>query len=134
MSEQSAPRSSALDLEILELDPSPTFVIRVGESALEFAFIFCNKAFRRQNFKKRVEEQERPAFLFRSWAQAVGAYNPHHDFAERRWYAQEVGTDLSWKIVRVVENLWCGRTVARRQAKCGQPMKHTPFTATTTPV
>lgn len=36
--------------------------------------------------------------------------------------------------VRVVENLWCGRTVARRQAKCGQPMKHTPFTATTTPV
>ena len=105
MSEQSAPRSSALDLEILELDPSPTFVIGAGESALEFEFIYCNKAFRHQDLKKRVEEQERPAFLFRSWAQAVGAYNPHHDFAERRWYAQEVGTDLSWKIVRVVENL-----------------------------
>ena len=105
MSETGAPRLSALDLEALELDPSPIFVIRVGESALEFAFIFCNKAFRHQDLKKRVEEQERPALLFRSWAQAIGTYNPHHDFAERRWYAQGAGKDRSWKIVRVIENL-----------------------------
>lgn len=105
MSEKGAPRSSALDLEVLELDPSPTFVIGTGESALDFAFIYCNKAFRHQDFKKRVEEQERQALLFRCWAQAIGSYKPYHDFAERRWYAQEAGKDLSWKIIRVVENL-----------------------------
>ena len=104
MSETGASRSSTLDLETLEADPSPTFVIRVGDTALEFAFIFCNKAFRHQNLKERIEEQE-AGLRFRSWAQAIKTYNPHHDFADRKWYAQEAGKDRSWKIVRVIENL-----------------------------
>ncbi|KAF2995051.1 Histidine kinase [Curvularia kusanoi] len=99
----STPQSSALDLEALELDPSPTFVIRIGQSALKFAFVYCNEAFRSQDFNKQVEEQERSALLFRSWAQAVGDYRPYHDFAERRWFAQDAGKDRSWKIVRAAE-------------------------------
>lgn len=89
-----------LDLEALEDDPAPTFVIRIGQSAVEFAFIFCNEAFRNQGFKQRVRESKRPALLFRSWAQALGDYKPQHDFAGRRWFSQEAGRDKSWKIVR----------------------------------
>ena len=63
--------ATLLDLEILESDPVPTFVIKTGQDALEFAFKFCNEAFRREGFKGRVEEQTRTSLLFRSWTQAL---------------------------------------------------------------
>ncbi|KAJ4983893.1 hsp90-like protein [Stagonosporopsis vannaccii] len=98
--EPGPPRTSHLDLETLEFDPAPTFLIRIGQVAAEFALIYCNEAFRCQNFRESVEAQTRSALLFRSWAQALGDYKPHHDFAERRWFSQEAGRDQSWKVIR----------------------------------
>lgn len=104
-SEPGPPPFSPLDLEALESDPTPTFVLRTGQSALAFAFIFCNEALRRGTLKERIEEQSRPALMFRSWAQALGDYKPHHDFAEKRWFSQEAGSNGTWKIIRAGETL-----------------------------
>lgn len=95
----------SLDLEILEADPTPTFVIKIGQSVLEFAFVFCNEAFRREGFRECVEGQDRAALLFRSWAQALGNYTLQHEFQGRRWCAQEAGKDRTWKVVRAAEIL-----------------------------
>lgn len=95
--------TSPLDLEALETDPAPTFVLRIDQSALDFAFVFCNEAFRRSTLRKHVEGQDRSALLFRSWAQALGDYKPQHDFAEKRWSSQEAGSDRTWKIIRAGE-------------------------------
>ncbi len=89
-----------LDLETLEYDPAPLFVIRTGQSTTGFAIIFCNEAFRSENFKERIEAQNRSALLFRSWAQALGDYKPHHEFGDRRWYAYETGRDRRLKVIR----------------------------------
>lgn len=96
---------SLLDLEALETDAAPTFVIRIGQGVLDFEFVFCNKRFRHDGFRERVEEQSRAALLFRSWAQALGDYKPQHDFQERRWTSQEAGRNRDWKIIRVAEVL-----------------------------
>lgn len=97
-------QTSHLDLEALEFDPAPTFVIRISQFATAFTLIYCNEAFRYQHLKERVERQSRSALLFRSWAQALKDYKPYHDFAERRWVSQEAGRDRSWKIVRAGES------------------------------
>ncbi|XPT00456.1 hypothetical protein M3J09_009609 [Ascochyta lentis] len=98
-------QSSSLDLVLLELDPAPTLVIRTGQEILSFEIVFCNAAFRHGKLQARVEEHNRAALLFRSWAQALGDYKPHHDFHEKRWTAQEVGPRLAWKIIRATEVL-----------------------------
>jgi PAS domain-containing protein len=106
MSSNSEPhRTTSLDLETLESDPVPTFVIRIGQDALEFAFKFCNEAFRREGLKGRVKEQNRAALLFRSWTQALGEYKPQYDFQGRRWFSQEAGKNRTWKVIRAAEFL-----------------------------
>lgn len=104
-SESGPPRSSPLDLEALESDPTPTFVLKVDQSARDFAFIFCNEALRSGTLKEHIEEESRPALMFRSWAQALGDYKPQHEFAEKRWFLQEAGSDRTWKIIRAKETL-----------------------------
>ncbi|UPX20646.1 uncharacterized protein EKO05_0010873 [Ascochyta rabiei] len=96
-------QSSSLDLVTLELDPVPTFVIRTGQELLEFEFVFCNAAFRRGEFQARVEDRNRAALLFRSWAQALGDYKPQQDFRGKRWTSQHAGPGLAWKIIRATE-------------------------------
>lgn len=106
MSPNSDPtQTTSLDLDILEDDPIPTFVIKIGQDALKFAFAFCNEAFRREGLVAQTEEQNRTAILFRSWAQALGDYKPYHDFQGRRWVAQEAGKHQSWKVVRAAETV-----------------------------
>jgi PAS domain-containing protein len=97
------PPTTSLDLDILDDDPVPTFVIRTGQHALDFSFAFYNEAFRRGGFEAKVEEQNRTAILFRSWAQALGDYKPHHDFQGQRWLPQEAGKHRTWKIIRATE-------------------------------
>jgi PAS domain-containing protein len=99
------PQPSSLDLETLESDPVPTFVLKTGLDILEFDLLFCNEAFRREGFRQRVGEQNRSALLFRSWSQALGDYNPQHDFQQRRWVAQEAGKNGTWRIIRAVKLL-----------------------------
>jgi PAS domain-containing protein len=99
-----APQTS-LDLDALESDSAPIFVIKIGQGVLKFEFIFCNEAFRHSGFRERIAEQSRPALLFRSWAQALGAYKPQHDFQERRWTSNEAGKDRTWRVIRVTEVL-----------------------------
>ncbi|KAJ4349146.1 hypothetical protein N0V95_004841 [Ascochyta clinopodiicola] len=96
-------QSSSLDLVSLELDPTPTFVIKTGQEILQFEFVFCNAAFRRGGYRARVEDCDRAALLFRSWAQALGDYKPQQDFHEKRWTSQEAGPSLAWKIIRATE-------------------------------
>ncbi|KAF1925275.1 putative histidine kinase HHK8p [Didymella exigua CBS 183.55] len=95
--------TTSLDLDILDEDPVPTFVIRVGQHALDFSFAFCNEAFRREGLVAKVEEQNRTAILFRSWAQALGDHKPHHVFQGWRWFPQEAGKHRTWKIIRAAE-------------------------------
>lgn len=97
------PPITSLDLDILDEDPIPLFVIKIGRDAIDFAFAFCNEAFRREGLAAKVKEQNRAAILFRSWAQALGDYKPHHDFQGRRWLPQEAGRHRTWKIVRAAE-------------------------------
>lgn len=94
--------STLLDLESLESDLAPTFIIEVGQDVLQFDFVFCNAAFRRAGLRKLVEERSRAALLFRSWSQALGDYKPQHDFHERTWVSQEVGKGSTWKIIRAI--------------------------------
>lgn len=94
-----------LDLDTLEEDPIPTFVIKIDQGALDFAFAFCNEAFRREGLKACVEEQNQKAVLFRSWAQVLGYSKPQYEFQGRRWFSQEAGKNRTWKIVRAAEVL-----------------------------
>lgn len=98
------PSITLLDLDTLDEDPIPTFVIRTGRDSIDFAFAFCNEAFRRGGLAAKVKEQNRAATLFRSWAQALGDYKPHYDFQGRRWLPQEAGRNRTWKIVRAAGN------------------------------
>ncbi|KAF2621408.1 hypothetical protein BU25DRAFT_495826 [Macroventuria anomochaeta] len=99
------PQTTFLDLEILESNPDPIFVVKIGQDVLEFAIIFCNEAFRREGFKERVEEQNRTALLFRSWSQALGDYRPQYEFDKKRWFSQEAGKNRRWKVIRAAEVL-----------------------------
>lgn len=94
------PPTPSLDLDILDGDPSPTFVVRIGQDAIDFSLAFCNEAFRREGLAAKVEEQNRAAILFKSWAQALGDYKPHHDFQGWRWLPQEAGKHRMWKVIR----------------------------------
>lgn len=97
------PPTPSLDLDVLYEDPSPTFVIRIGQNAVDFTIAFCNEAFRREGLVAKVEEQNRAAILFRSWAQALGEYKPYYDFQGRKWLPQEAGKHRQWKIVKAAK-------------------------------
>jgi PAS domain-containing protein len=92
-----------LDLEDLESDNAPLFVIRTGELALEFDFLFCNEAFRKLRLRDAVLAQDKVALLFRSWAQALGDFKSRYDFDGRVWHAEVAGRRGDWKIVRADE-------------------------------
>ncbi len=94
--------SPLLNIEALEADSAPTFVIKLGSRPIPFDFIFCNDAFRNNkvSFRQYILADESDAILFRSWAQALGPNKPFHKFFNYRWSAVRAGKDGLWKVVR----------------------------------
>jgi PAS domain-containing protein len=102
----SAERSNTrlLDLEDLDADTAPLFVIKAGDIALDFDFLFCNEVFRKLRLSNPILANDRAALLFRSWAQALGEYKPRYDFGGRVWTAEISGRNGGWKVVRAMES------------------------------
>jgi hypothetical protein len=79
----------AFDLMLMELDVTPTFVIRVGATVLQFDLLYANRAFREGRFREAILAENREALLFRSWAQALGQLvESQHELAGYIWSAQ----------------------------------------------
>jgi PAS domain-containing protein len=98
------PHHPRLDLEDMESDKAPLFVIRTGELALEFEFIFYNEAFRKLHLRDQILAKDKAALLFRSWTQALCDFKPRYDFEGRVWEAEVAGRSGGWKIVRATES------------------------------
>lgn len=104
VSKSPAKHSRTLDLEKLESDPAPVFVVRAGPEALQFDFVYVNETFRRDGLRNIVLEQAKDALLFRSWAQAVGACNERQcNFAGKSWTAETAGRNIAFKVLRGTE-------------------------------
>ncbi|KAF2873238.1 hypothetical protein BDV95DRAFT_676451 [Massariosphaeria phaeospora] len=97
-------REPTLDLDALESDLAPLFVIRVGSEQIPFEILFSNAAFRSRDFGAVVLAKGRNALLFRSWAQAVGPFDRTHDLGGYIWTAELAGKERSWKAVRVEQD------------------------------
>ncbi|KAF1843299.1 uncharacterized protein K460DRAFT_432912 [Cucurbitaria berberidis CBS 394.84] len=95
--------SLRLDLAILEADFMPIFIIKTGSKALDFDIVFCNAAFRTNNFPMSVQAEDRSALLFRSWAQALGNFKPRYEFLCSIWFAEVAGATGGWKLIRMIE-------------------------------
>ena len=91
-----------LDLEILESDPAPTFVIKIGTEPIAFEILFCNEAFRKGGFREIVLAANRDVLLFRSWSQAVGLFKNSYEFGALVWAAEVASRDGNWKAVRAL--------------------------------
>lgn len=77
--------ANPLNLERLEFDPAPCFVVRTGQTTRPFELIFCNEALRVLPARNLILADDKAALLFRSWAQALGDFKPHHEFDGRIW-------------------------------------------------
>lgn len=90
----------SVDLEALETNPKPLFIIRVGTNALAFDLLYANEAFRQRDLREVVLASGKEALLFRSWTQAFGQpVKPTYEFAERTWSAEVVGDRIKMKVV-----------------------------------
>jgi hypothetical protein len=98
----STARISPLDLDALESDPTPIFLIKFGIHAIGFELLFCNGAFRKERLKDVVLTDDSAAIRFRAWAQAADFFDRNHKFAHRRWSARAAGDNGDWKIVSAV--------------------------------
>jgi hypothetical protein len=95
------PRSS--DLEALEFDPAPIFVIRVSTTALKFEILYANQALRTSKLRDAILADDREALLFRSWAQALGRHRaPQSGFSGWTW-SEEVAKSGALKTIRAAE-------------------------------
>lgn len=103
MSTVETPQSGLLDLEVLESDPTPIFIVKTGAIALDFDFLFCNEALRKLRLRDTILGQDTAALLFRSWTQALGEYKPSYQFVDRIWTAELTGRRGDLKIVRAEE-------------------------------
>ncbi|PSN74729.1 hypothetical protein BS50DRAFT_479382 [Corynespora cassiicola Philippines] len=94
------PRQTVIDVDILEADPAPTFVIKIQSTAIAFEILFCNEAFRKRGLQELVLADDRSALLFRSWAQATFGFETTHALGGRIWHAEVAGRNGSWKVVK----------------------------------
>jgi PAS domain S-box-containing protein len=97
-------RISVLDIDILEEDPVPTFVVKIGAEAIPFEILFCNESFRKGNFKDTILATTRPARLFRFWCEAL-SFQKTHDFDGCAWAAEVAGREGNWKVVRAADSV-----------------------------
>jgi PAS domain-containing protein len=102
MSILSSHQPSPLDLDELESDPRPVFLIKIGPKAIQFELVYCNEAFRTAGLRNVVLAEHRDAILFRSWTQAIHHFKVDFDFDNRNWSAEIAGGNKSWKIIRAV--------------------------------
>jgi hypothetical protein len=94
-----------LDLEMLEFDECPAFVIRVGANALEFEVLYGNEAFRKGSFQEAMVADDREALLFRSWAQALGqAADSQHECAGCTWIGEIAPKSGVMKVIKTVHD------------------------------
>ncbi|KAF2029760.1 hypothetical protein EK21DRAFT_100980 [Setomelanomma holmii] len=118
MQESGPARSSALDLDLLEIDAAPIFVVKVEASAVPFDFVYANEAFRRTGLRDSVLGASKEALLFRSWAQAWGNHGDlQQQFAGRIWSSSVHGRHSTFKTVRAI---------AFTSGKEGQNKDHVP--------
>lgn len=103
MASAPSPHDRMLDLDVLESDPQPTFVIKTSNQPILFELLFCNEAFRRASLQNTILASVKEATLFRAWALAIKLSDPQHAFADRTWMATNAGTKQNWKIVKAVE-------------------------------
>ncbi|KAF2793304.1 hypothetical protein K505DRAFT_385801 [Melanomma pulvis-pyrius CBS 109.77] len=95
-------RSSVLDLEILEADIAPTFIIKIGVEAIAFEILFGNESFRKGSYQEAIVVANRPALLFRSWTQALSSKKTH-EFGGCLWTGEIAGKHGKWKIMRAAD-------------------------------
>jgi PAS domain-containing protein len=93
-----------LDLEDLESEKTPLFVIKIGEITPEFDIAFCNQSFRALGLRSSILAQGRAPLLFRSWTQAVADFKPEYEFSDRKWSAEYAGRSGNWKIIRAISS------------------------------
>ncbi|KAH7062972.1 hypothetical protein BKA63DRAFT_189888 [Paraphoma chrysanthemicola] len=94
---------SPLNLELLEIDTNPIFVVRIAESALPFEFVYCNEAFRREQLHEPILASTKGSLLFRSWAQAWSSKGKsQHAFSDRVWSSSFHGKHGTLKMLRAI--------------------------------
>lgn len=96
--------SHLLDLDDLESEGTPLFVIKIGEITPEFDILFSNQSFRTLGLRTSILAQGRAPLLFRSWAQAVRDFKPEYEFSDRIWTAEYAGRSGDWKIIKAVNS------------------------------
>jgi PAS domain-containing protein len=93
------------DLERLEFDEWPAFVIRVGATALEFEVLYGNEAFRKGSFQDIMLADDREALLFRSWAQALGQpADSQHECAGCTWTGKMAPKSGALKVIKATHD------------------------------
>jgi PAS domain-containing protein len=97
---QLTPQDSLLNLDVLEGECTPNFVIKVGSEAIDFEILYCNEVFRKGGFREALQEGDRKTLQFQSWSQAVGDFKETFKLGNVIWTAEIAGKDRTWKIVR----------------------------------
>jgi hypothetical protein len=78
--------SCTFDIETLEYDEAPVFILEVGTAALQFDILYANKVFRNEKIKDTVQVDRQEAIRFRAWVQALGQPDDsRHEFAGYVW-------------------------------------------------
>jgi PAS domain-containing protein len=93
-------RDASLDLNILEPDLVPTFVIKIGVEALPFEILYGNHRFRTGGFREAICTTELSASRFRAWTQAL-VFDKSHEFGGHVWVGEVAGKDGGWKVVKL---------------------------------
>jgi PAS domain-containing protein len=94
------------DLILMESDDTPTFVIRVGPTVLQFDLLYANRAFRDGHFREAILAENRQALLFRSWAQALGQpVESQHEHAGYIWSTRVAPTNGMLKAISATKRL-----------------------------
>jgi PAS domain-containing protein len=113
-------QSPLLDLDALELDPAPAFVIKISVAAIPFEILYANEAFRAHGLRDRVSSEDREAFTFRAWAQAVAqSKGSRHDFAGCTWSAEVANRTSALKLIKATHSKLNKNAVDKNQPQMG---------------
>jgi hypothetical protein len=92
-----------LNLDKLDSESLPNFVIKISTGEVPFRIRFSNSAFCDNKLCNRILlENDRSATLFRGWAQAIDQFDDFYTFGGITWRAEVV---RNWKVIRAVEFL-----------------------------
>jgi PAS domain-containing protein len=97
-------QSPLLDLDVLEIDSVPAFIIKISVATIPFEIMYANEAFRAHGLRDSVSSEEREAFTFRAWAQAVAqSKESRHDFAGCTWSGEVAGKTSALKLIKATQ-------------------------------